>query len=267
MNKPNFFNIADGYERKARFLPGLLSLLPAFPAMIVYASQVENWVRALLAGAGISAAVAVLISHFASAMGSRLEKALYPDYPHDLPTNRWLSPSDPTVSAQQKKKWVALIKKITGLDVSKAQELSVEEGRAAVHDAIRNIRNLLWRNPIGKRLDVHNADYGFARNLCGLRAVWLTLGIISAMSCWIGVFMLEHPLDGAVTSTVIFLFSIFLAAILPSYVKRKADHYADSFFSTLPILVEARKKEKKGGTERDEADVAPNVPPIVDEKK
>lgn len=244
MGKLSFLNISDAYERKARFLPGLLSLLPALPALIAYTGQVDSWVRALIAGVGVSAAIAVLISHVAAAMGHRFERALWPNSPHDLPTNRWLSASDTTASSQQKKLWVSQIRKITGIDLSKAEKQSIEEARTAVHDAVRNIRNQLWGNPIGKRVAMHNADYGFARNLCGLRALWVTLATMSAIACWAGVAILEHPLNAAVLSTVVLVFAGFLALLLPSHVKRKAEHYADSFFSTLPKLVEEKKKRK-----------------------
>jgi hypothetical protein len=57
-----FLNLSDHYERKARFLPALLSAAFLLPLAAAVGLPLDNWLTGLGVGVGLSA-VAVGISH------------------------------------------------------------------------------------------------------------------------------------------------------------------------------------------------------------
>jgi len=231
----SYFNLSDKYERKARFLPGVLSMLPLIPAMVAYGENIDKWINIIISGVGIGAVISVGISHIASAFGNRIQDNLWPDWPNDSPTNRWLHPNDKTISIQQKNIWYNSIMKLTGLDIESAISSGTpEEIKAIINDSIKILRHQFWKAPEASRLDCYNVDYGFARNLTGLRPVWIAFSIGSNLACWGGYAWLNCPIFWCIVSTIISLIAIQLGClILPSYVRKRAYYYAESFYGTL----------------------------------
>ncbi len=237
----SYVNLSDHYERKARFIPGVLSVLPSVPVSAAYGITPGDWVAALISGVGMGAVIAVAISHMASAFGNRLQRELWPDWPHDFPTNRWLFPENGEVSLQQRTLWCQSIKLLTGLDIESAiRDGDRGEVRRIINDAVAALRNLLWKVPEAERLRLHNVDYGFARNLTGLRPIWVTLAIASALGCWAGFIWLGYRPFWCIVSTAIAVIVIPIGYfVLPGYVREKAHHYAESFFAAVMALSRA----------------------------
>jgi len=240
----SYVSLSDDYERKARFMPGLLSILPLLTLWAAYGGAWEQWLVCVLSGIGLGAVIAVLLSHIASAFGNRLQSRLWPDWPHDAPTNRWLHPQDKEVSAQQQSLWYHAIKALTGLDIESAvKQGNAEETKAVINDAVKALRTLFWKTPEAERVRLHNADYGFARNLTGLRPVWVLLATASALSCWAGYHLYDYPLVWCLVSTCIAVAAVPTGYwILPGYVRKKDHYYAESFFGALTVLSKAQHK-------------------------
>ena len=239
MKKPwlHYVNLSDPYERKTRFIPAALSLLPLFPVASAFGVPFLGSAKFLLSGVGLAAILAVLASHLASAFGNRLQERMWPDWPHDAPTNRWLHPDDKSISRQQKQLWYQAIKELLSLDIAQAVETGDDnEVRAVINDAVRELRNRLWKSPVAERVSLHNNDYGFARNFTGFRYVWLSLALVSFVGCWINYGWHNGSIFWAIVSTVIAMGTMVLAFILPNYVRQKANHYAESFFAAVVKL-------------------------------
>ena len=236
----NYTNLSDEYERKARFLPAVLCLLPLLPASAALGGPVFEWLKLVLGGVGIGAVLAVGLSHVASAMGNRLQNRLWPRWPFDSPTNRWLHPKEERTSPQQRAIWYAAIERLVGIDIAVA--VSGGNGlEATINDATSQLRNLFWELPEAKRLRLHNGDYGFARNITGMRPIWIGLLVASALVCWVTYAMTDTTaLLWAVVSS---LFAVILIpvgiCVLPGYVNTRAVYYAESFFATLMALDKA----------------------------
>ena len=232
-----YFNLSDPYERKARFIPAVLSVLPLFPIAGAFGISFLGPLNFLLAGVGLAAVLAVLASHIASAFGNRLQERMWPDWPHDSPTNRFLQPDDESISKQQKLRWYQAIKELLNLDIAQAvEEGDNNEVRAVINDAVRELRNRLWKSPVGERVNLHNNDYGFARNFTGFRCVWLSLALVSLVGCWVKYGWHGGSIFWAIVSTAIAIGTLVLAYILPNYVRQKANHYAESFFAAVVKL-------------------------------
>lgn len=236
----SFTNLSDPYERKAQFLPAVLCVIPLLPASAALGGPFLEWVKLLLGGVGIGAIVAVGLSHLASAMGNRLQEKLWPRWPHDSPTNRWLNPGEHTTSTQQRELWYGSVKRLVGVDIAAAVAAG-DEVEATINDAVSALRNLFWQRPEAKRLRLHNVDYGFARNFTAMRPIWVGFLLFSTGSCWVAYFAIDrNALLWAVVSTLLAVILIPIALwVLPSYVRTKAKYYAESFFGTLMAVDQA----------------------------
>jgi len=127
------------------------------------------------------------------------------------------------------------IKRHTNLDIEAAQAGGNRaEVEAVINDAVAQLRNRLWQSDHTERLRIHNTDYGFARNLTGLRPVWLSFSVISAAVCWITYFLSMTQLFWPIVATIVTALAFVLAfAVLPDYVRRKAHHYAETFLAAV----------------------------------
>lgn len=239
----SYVNLSDEYERKARFLPGLLSILVLVPGLAAYGVAYSEGLGFILSGVGVWAVLSVFISHLASAFGNRMQRKFWPRWPHDSPTSQFLHPHNGLRSAQQKSIWYAAIKRLTEIDIELAIQQADSQGiEATINDAITRLRYRLVKTPHAERLKVHNADYGFARNLTGLRPVWLTFSAVSSFVCWLAYLRIAGRLDLCIFSSTILIAAPYLATIvLPAYVRDKANHYAESFFGAMMELDQEEK--------------------------
>ena len=232
-------NVSSRYERKARLLPGLLTIMALVPLGIAFGAPVTDWVRLIATGAGLWALCGVLLSHLASGAGNRYQTRLWPRWPHDSPTNLWLHPDERLASGQQKRQVYAAVKRLTGLDIEAAATEGPGETEAIVNDSVSRLRNRLWRSTLADRLDLHLADYGFSRNLAGLMTVWISLLVLSAGGCWVGYWRFGTDLLWCVVSTILLACGIAAALNLEQHVRVRARHYTESFFAAVLKLDEA----------------------------
>lgn len=243
MKKPwlSYVNLSDDYERKTRFLPAVFTVLPLLPVSIVFGVPLLEWLKLVTLGVGFGAIVAVAISHIASACGNRLQDKLWPGWPYDAPTNLWLHPECTSVSVQQKQRLYQAIKDLLQLDIQRAIDTGdANEIRAVINDAVQGLRNLMWQAPEAERTRLHNIEYGFTRNLAGLRPVWITFALISLVGCWLAYFWYDGAILWVVVSTVIAVGALALAVLLPGYVRRKAHYYAESFFAAVMAINDSK---------------------------
>ena len=233
----SWINLSDVYEGKTRLLPAVLSVLPLYPVAAVFNVPFIKGFKITADATLFYLALAVGASHIASALGNRIQTKIWPDWPHDSPTNKRLHPDNELISIQQKNRWYHAIKDLTGLDISRAIETGDRnEIRAVINDSVTELRGLFWKAPEADRLRLHNMDYGFARNLAGLRLIWLPLSIASFICCWAKYIMITDSILWPLVSTAIVIGTVAVARILPGYVIRKAEYYAESFFYTVVKL-------------------------------
>jgi hypothetical protein len=225
-----FLKIADAYERKARFFPAFIVVLPIIVFVTSLNLRGEGWVMKLLVAGGAGGALVVALAQMSSAAGNRFGDSFWKQR-GGLPTVRWLRASDTTHSSQQKEQWYAAIKKLTGLDIPATVMLRPTEEDAIIADATRQLRYQIRGKTTAKMVDKHNEEYGFARNLAGLRWPMLgsaTLGVVGCASAW----KFEHgSIIGCVFSGCLLIYALFMFFWLPSYVERAGNRYSESLFS------------------------------------
>lgn len=238
-------SMSDRYERKARLLPGLL--LAAVPALSAGAvlQPFAAWYAAAGTAIGVEFLAAIVLGQLARAHGRRVEEVLWNAW-GGPPTTRWLRPWDHTCSDQQKAKWRAAIRRLTGLSLP----ASVPDGRTEDDvdrlnaDAIRQLRYALRGKPEAALLATHNEDYGFTRNLSAVRWYWVALSVTCLVGCGVAFAFGMRPYVGLAIAGAFSVVSIFLGE-LPDYVKRRAERYAESLFATTIIVSQAMDASPK----------------------
>lgn len=239
-----FLKIADSYERKARFFPALIVVLP----IVVFAMSLrlpdEGWLTKLLATGGAGGALVVALAHMASAAGNRFGDAFWKKR-GGLPTVRWLRTADADHSSQQKQQWYAAIKKLTGLDIPAAVTAQPREEDAIISDAIRQLRNQIRGKPAAKMVDKHNEEYGFVRNLAGLRWVMLASSLLGVGGCALAWRFERGSVLGCVFDGCVLLYAGVMFFWLPKYVERAGERYAESLLSIPGLSVVPKFKKSK----------------------
>jgi len=248
----SYFNLSSHYERKARLLPGILSIMVLLPLAAAVSVPLVGWITVVLTGLGLGAVAAVGISHLSSAAGNRIQRMLWPKWPHDSPTNRWLHPADATRSTQQKKNLYAAIKRLTNLDIEAVDSDKPGELEAVINDAVSTLRYRLIGSEHASRMDNHNADYGFARNFTGLRPFWFSFAVASTVGCWVAYGWFTGALLWAIIATALAIALLPVGLVmLPEYVRVRAHHYAESFLSaTLELDRATSGGGPKDGSEK-----------------
>ena len=227
--------LSTKYDRAARLAPALASFLPLLPLTFALGGTLEKWAVVLSGTTGVFALGSFVLVNLASAMGNRLQSKLWPDWPFDAPTNTQLMPNNPDVSPQQRTLWYKQVKQVTGMDLqAEADRGDATTIRAAVNDAVLNLRNQFRRGPARTRHDQESIRYGSARNLTGMRPVWLFLSLTSCAGSWAahiwGSSNLLWPIVASIIPVPLFLIAFF---ILPSYVRTRARYYCEIFFRLL----------------------------------
>ena len=243
----SFLKLSDAYERKARLSPAIVTILPAIVLILSLKTGDESWVRTILSAGGVGGVLIIALAQFASAAGNRFSAKFWPPR-GGLPTLRWLRATDPSRSTAQKNQWYEAIKRLTGLDIPQTVAAKPTEEDAVIEDAIRQVRYQLRGKAVAKMLDLHNGEYGFARNLAGLRCAMLGLAILGAAGCAVAWALGHGSAWGSLINGLLLIFALSMFAWLPAYVERAAIRYTESFFSAL--LAAAGKPTKEPANKR-----------------
>ena len=238
-----FLKIADSYERKARLFPALIVVLPIIVLTMSLNLPHEGWPAKLLVTGGAGSALVVALAHMASAAGNRFGDAYWKRL-GGLPTVRWLRAADAAHSSQQKHQWYAAIKRLTGLDIPAAITAQPHEEDAIISDAIRQLRNQVRGKATAKMVDKHNEEYGFARNLAGLRWVMLASSLLGAVGCAVAWKYDHGSVLGCVFNGCLLLYATVMFFWLPKYVERAGERYAESLFSVPPISAAPKSRKE-----------------------
>ena len=161
-----------------------------------------------------------------------------------------VAPWDQTCSDQQKSKWRGAIKRLTGLSLpaSVPPGGSQDDVDRLIADGTRQLRYALRGKSEAAILAIHNEDYGFARNLCGVRWWWVALSLLCLVVCGTAFAFGLRPYLGLGIAGACAAASIFVARELPDYVKRCADRYTESLFASAILVSQSMDEPAKPAT-------------------
>lgn len=245
-----FVSLSDRYERKARLLPGLL--LAAVPALTLGAvlNEFTAWYTAASSAVGVEFLAAIILGHLARARGRSAEDVLWKAW-GGPPSTRWLRPWDQTCSDQQKSKWRGAIKRITGLSLPASVPAGGDHDDVdrQITDATRQLRYSVRGKPEAAMVATHNEDYGFARNLYGVRWHWVAISLLCLVGCGVAFVFGVRSFLGVAVAGAFTIASSLIARELPEYVRRCADRYAESLFAAAIVVGQATDDSGKRSKE------------------
>jgi len=257
--------VLDSYWRQARLYPALLATLPCLVVVIAFwpqllAPTVTKGVIAFASSLGVLYAMAA----FARSRGKRTEKRLLKSW-GGWPTTIWLRHRSGLLQPQTTARYHQyLTKHVPGLVQPSASEETCEPENADMQYA--SAVEWLKEQCRGKNfplVEKENAEYGFRRNLRGMRPVGLSL---CALGVVLPVVTLEYLVGPSTSFTAFFepphiwaLFSYswagaaavfnavtavtWLVVVDDAWVREAADQYARALLANCDAVAAKRTKK------------------------
>ena len=240
-------NWFDSYDVKARMIPAAIVVSPLVLTVAIGSVSLLDsvWKSAVIAG--LAAVVAYPFGFLVvRSRGKRLEDVLWKvwDGPPSTRFARW---RDQTFGPELKQKLHSAVENEIGFKLKTRSEEQMDPDRAdrSISDAFKLVRAVLQqRDPNGLWL-VHNAEYGFYRNLCASADIWLYLSLIGVLvsgEAWYQFQNAKWGISLSVDLLMVLLAAIGLNGTLRDGCKQAADRYADTAWSGF--LTIARQKAR-----------------------
>ena len=225
----------DPYERKARLYPALICL---FPIMISVSITFPKVFSTLSGFAALAATVGLLqlLSHLARDRGKSLEARLYEQW-GGMPSVTILRHRDNRIPSPAKLRYHAILSKISKIKApSKEDELQ----QPAKADEIY----LSWSDYLrGKTRDQkkytllfkENINYGFRRNMLGIKWFCVLSSIIATAILFVPVFNGGEVTKVILSTTIIIMLYLFilLFVVKDTWVKVVAEAYGKQLIEAI----------------------------------
>jgi hypothetical protein len=251
VNLTNF--VSDGYERKARLYPALLLIAPVVAAGVAMLSARLSVLQSL-AAAIVGCGGAFLLTQLARDSGKNREKALSAKW-GGLPSITIFRHRDPRLDsitkARYHNKLSALVKEVKPPTIE--QEQSNPGAADAVYSAWSNFLRVNTRD--SKKFALlfqENINYGYRRNVWGLKRLGIVACVLSAAACGARLWQVRQTtgrLDEALGAAGIFavvLLLLWLFRFTPRWVRVPADAYAHRLAESAEILSGHPPAERAG---------------------
>lgn len=228
----------DSYSLRARYLPAVLVLAPAFAAAAAWV-PFESLAWKLLASLGALAAAAVLLSHLARDLGRRKQPHLF-KLLGGMPTTRFLRHRDPTLNPQTRDRYHAkLATLVPGIKMpsprkEKANPDAADEAYVTCGDWLRE--QTRDREKFGLLFE-ENVSFGFRRNLWAMKPAGIALALLGAAAGALhlasDVLASRSPAPESIIATVLgaCLLTWWLLRIRMRWVADAADAYGRSLLA------------------------------------
>ena len=246
--------ITDSYERKARLYPALLLVAPVVTAGVAMLSAKLSGVQTLGA-AVVGCGGAFLLTQLARDAGKKGEKALFEKW-GGLPSVAIFRHRDTRLDAITKARYHRKLAEL----VKDAKAPSVEQEQAdptaadAVYTAWSNYLRVNTRDT--KKfllLFQENVNYGYRRNVWGLRTIGIASSLVSFLVCGIRVYFVhqstgkvDEALGGAGVFSAILLI-LWLFRFTADWVRVPADAYAERLAECAETLAAKTTAAKDAG--------------------
>ncbi len=246
-------NLFDSYSRQARLYPALLTLSPAtLSAIALIPSLLIGGAASTLAGLAVMCGVAYLLADLARTAGKRLEPKLVGSW-GGLPTTLYLRHSTDHLDSETKARRHLLL----GLHVPGfVAPTSAEEAVDAAATDKRWASAVHWlreqcRGEEHKLVHRENANYGFRRNMLGLKPIGIIVAVLALAAlvvfgydpnpkAWhisLPGYVLATSKIGWFTAAICTLSLIgWWTVVTPSWVRHGADAYAHALLACCERL-------------------------------
>ncbi len=234
--------VSDSYNRRARLYPILLVVLPLGLTTLAWSpGGILGWniTWGLIVWAGGTA----LLTQLGRDLGKQKENHLFEIW-EGIPTTRLLRHRDAPNKEILKRRYSKLMELIPGLNIPSSDEERDEPKRAdEIYDSCT--RFLINKTRDKKKFPLifeENCNYGFRRNLWGLKPLGLIISSISVLAI---LFLLFNSITSDIEIRPILLICgvinlllvfVWIFWIRPSWVKITADAYAERLLDACDKL-------------------------------
>lgn len=244
----------DDYTVKARLWPGLMTGLPVASGLATVVPHV-SWKEQLAAGMGGALVLAFLLAQIARSQGKRLESRLFELW-GGKPSVRLLRHQDTTIDVHTKARYHRNIQAISRGTIRMPDPKQESDDPATADQAYEAATKLLiarTRDQVAfPLLYKENVNYGFHRNMLGLKPFGISAALIGLMvSGWrlidrvrgvqdvagetrVMQEMAGSPLVAVVISLLMLV--VWAMWVCPDWVKIPADAYAERLLEASDSL-------------------------------
>ena len=231
----------DGYDCKARLIPTAITLAPAFWTLYYFYPSSVSSPLTLAASGLMCIALTYLASMYVRDLGVRFAGKFWKQR-DGLPSTRLARMRDQFLSTGQKRRIRQAVLARFGIELLPPEDeyyyASVADRK--IMDAFREIKEFLRRHDSSGLVAKHAAEYGFARNLCGGRVVFVAEALIGIVLCGFKDHWPHWQLTaGAVVNILMLaLWVPFAWRALPRMLELCANAYAERAWITFLSLTE-----------------------------
>lgn len=237
----------DLYALRARILPAILATAPLIALGVLALPLLEG---AQKFWSVTSLAVPAYVTLLSRRAGNRIEGDLYELW-GGAPTTqrlRFASTTSPEEITRRHERIRLILGDERELPNLEAEQAHPEESDRRYVDSVRRIRAKVRNHPQFELLNLENRNYGFARNLFGLKILGLAcawFGLVTSVGIGLTLMIRDRgPADAAVA---LLPFLVSVGALLAwrmvdsDYVRPCADAYADAVIEALDLLPDASR--------------------------
>jgi hypothetical protein len=236
----------DTYTRRARLYPAFIATLPVFFALLAWfpgAAWDPKTLYSLLAGSGVLLLVAQLTRY----LGKRQERALFDSWggPPSSARLRFRGAKNRALVERYHSKLSQIMPDIR---LPSDKEEREDPGRAdeVYETCINHLRERTRDKAAFPLLFEENCNYGFWRNLWGLKPIGITLSVIGSVAVAAALYTWERSgVDLSPFAVAAELINIGLVAMWvtfkPDRVRLAADAYAERLLASCEILTVAQR--------------------------
>ncbi|TAK47200.1 MAG: hypothetical protein EPO23_12205 [Xanthobacteraceae bacterium] len=240
-------NLLDPYSRQARHFPGLLSVFPPlitalawFPALLM--SNIGTILLTIITSCGLL----YLLGSWARTRGKKVEKRLLEEW-GGWPTTIFLRHSGPLDPSTRGRYHTFLAANVPGIVMPSAADEGADPKAAdAVYaSAVKCLKELVRKT--APLVDKENAQYGFRRNLRGMKPIAITVCFVAAIGTLLAIALtaptfMPADLAAAARNTPVPIWVAFavdvvaiigwVAIVNDAWIRQAGDQYADALLAT-----------------------------------
>lgn len=235
--------IFDRYSLQARLFPALIVFLPMAIGAMAWIPKMDSLAKPLL-GIVVGAGALILLAHISREAGKSVERKLIKRW-GGWPTTLFLRFSDKTIDTESKMRYHKHLHELmpTTRFPSPEEELADPAGADVIYESCATILRSKTRDTTQFPLVfTENINYGFRRNLLGLKWLGVCISVIGIGACLARLQFgpnrqwLFEPLQLAGLAVCLGLLLIWLLVIRPTWVWSAAVDYAKRLIECLDAL-------------------------------
>jgi hypothetical protein len=238
----------DAYNRQARLYPALVTILPAIALILAAFPKMLTSGGALVGIAGASGLI-FFLGDVGRTFGKRLEQALLRNW-GGWPTTIWLRHSSSNLVSATKARYHSVLQRhVPGLVLPTKEDERTNPRQA--DEAYASAVEWLKERSRGKDFPLvqkENANYGFRRNLRGLKPIGMLISLLAfSASVYLLIQAIHWPWTwkalGSVDPTVaaaagfaLLMLLLWTFFVTPSWVRQAGDAYARALLACCDTI-------------------------------